>query len=97
MQVDERFGIDEHAHVTELEDAVAFPRLRVEANVVAQPGTSAALHAEAQPALLRRDALFDDGSSYPGQGFVRNLDAFSWSLRFRFGFCFDHHRSKANG
>ena len=98
MQVDERFRIDEHAHVAELKNAVALPRLRVEPNVIAQPGTSAALHAEAQSALLRRDALLHDCSSDLGQSFVRDLNAFRWSLRrFRFGFYFDRHRTKSNG
>ena len=36
-------------------------RLRVEADVVAQARTSAALHAQAQPALFGRDAFLDDG------------------------------------
>src|ERR1700722_10192893 len=91
MQVDERFWIDEHAHVAELKDADAFPRLRVETNVIAQAGTAAALHPEAQPALLGRNALFYDSGPDPGQSFVRDLDAFGRSLRgFRSGLCFDH-------
>ena len=57
MQIDERLRIDEHAHIVKLEDAVAFARLRVEADVVAQPGTAAALHAQAQAALLGRNAF----------------------------------------
>src|SRR5579864_1880562 len=52
VQVDERLGIDKDSHITELEDAVALARLRIETDVVAQAGTSSALHAEAQAALL---------------------------------------------
>src|SRR6185312_15821022 len=50
VQVDERLRIDEHTHPAELVNAVAFARLRVEANVVGQPGATAALHAQSQPA-----------------------------------------------
>ena len=44
--------------ITELEDAIAFARLGVEADVIAQAGTSATLHTEAQAALFGRDAFF---------------------------------------
>ena len=63
VQVDERFRIDEDSHIAKLEDAVTLARLRVEANVVAQPGASAALHAKTQSALLGRDAFFHDGGA----------------------------------
>src|SRR5947209_13481179 len=46
MQVDERLRIHEHAYALELIHAVAFARLRIEPNVVAQPRASAALHAQ---------------------------------------------------
>src|SRR5271155_1990505 len=35
VQVDKRLGIDKNAHIAILEDAVAFARLRVEADVIA--------------------------------------------------------------
>ena len=73
MQVDERLRIDEHAHIAELEDAVALARLRVEADVVAQARASAALHAQAQSALLGRNAFLDHGRADLGQRLLRDL------------------------
>ncbi len=75
MQVDERFRIHEHAHISELEYPVALARLRVEADVVAQSGASSALHSQPQSALLGRDALLDDGRANPGQSLIGYLDA----------------------
>src|SRR5271157_1972319 len=57
VQVDERLGIDENAYIAVLEDAVAFAGLGVEADVIAQTRTAAALHAQAQSALLGRNAF----------------------------------------
>src|SRR5579863_1188277 len=57
VQVDERFRIDKDADIAELKNAVAFARLRIEADVIAQAGTSAALHTKAQAALLGRNAF----------------------------------------
>src|SRR5215472_13759377 len=84
MQVDERFRIDEYSHVVELKNAIAFTRMRIEADVVAEPRTSAALHAQSQAAFRRRNVLFGHGGANAHQGFVRYLDALRrrwWRLR----------------
>ena len=60
----------------ELEDAVALARLRVEADVVAQPRTSAALHTQAQSALLGRDAFLGHRAANLGDGLFGHHDAF---------------------
>src|SRR5580693_5803627 len=92
MQVDKRLRIDEHAYVTELEDAIAFARLRIEADVVAQAGTAATLHAQAQPALLGRDAFLGHRAAHFDQGLLSNLNAFGGrGLQNRSGL-FDHCR-----
>ena len=51
VQVDKRLRVDEHANIAVLEDAVAIPRLSIEADVITQAGTAAALHTQAQSAL----------------------------------------------
>ncbi len=81
MQVDERFGIDEDADFAVVENTVALTGLRVEADIVAQPGTPAALHAEAHAALFGRDAFFGERDANFGQGFVGDLYAFGRWLR----------------
>src|SRR5450755_1723960 len=52
VQIDERLRVDEDAHVTVLKYAVALARLRIEADVVAEPGAAAPLNAQAKAALL---------------------------------------------
>src|SRR5437773_475891 len=44
MEIDKRLRIYEHPDIAELKDAVTFPRLRIEANVITQTGASSALH-----------------------------------------------------
>jgi len=80
MQVDERFRIDKDPHIVELEDAIPLAGLRVEANVVAQARTPASLYAEAQAALLGRDAFLGHCAPDFGDGFVGHLNALGWSL-----------------
>jgi len=75
MQVDKRLGIDENPYIAELEDAIAFARLRVETYVVTQTGTATALYTQAQPALLGRNAFLGHCASNFGQGFIGNLNA----------------------
>ena len=81
VQIDERLGVDENPHIGEQEDAVAFARLCVEADVIAQTRTAAALDAEAQAALLGRNAFLGHGSADFGQGFLGNENSFGGSLR----------------
>src|SRR5215469_10536203 len=57
VQVDERLRINKDPHVAELKDAVAFARLRVETDVIAQPRAATTLHPKAQSPLLRRNAF----------------------------------------
>src|SRR5260370_35602341 len=63
VQVDERLRVDEDPHIAEQEDAVPFPRLRIETDVVAQARTPATLYAEAQAALLGRKASLAHGAT----------------------------------
>src|SRR5262249_28442957 len=65
---------------------VALARLRVEADVIAQAGTSAALHPETQAALLGRNALFGHGATDFRDRLFGDRDAFGGGLRgFRCG------------
>ena len=73
MQVYERFRIHKNPHIPKLVNPIALPRLRVEANVVAQARAPAALHSQTQPALFRRDALLDDGRPNLRQRLLRDL------------------------
>src|SRR5947208_4340379 len=57
VQIDKRFRIYKDPNIAELKNAVTFARLRIEANVVTQTRASAALHAYAQPTLVRRHAF----------------------------------------
>src|SRR5207253_11028829 len=58
-QVNERFGVNEHAHTAELENAIVLLSVRLEPDAVTQPRAAASLHAQAQPALMRRNAFLD--------------------------------------
>ena len=75
MEVDKRLGIHKDAHIFKVVNAVAFSRLRVESNVIRQTGTAAALNAEAESPLLRRDSFFSHGYANPLQSTLRDLDA----------------------
>src|SRR6185437_11707585 len=55
------------------EDAIAFARLGVEADVVAQAGAAAAGDAEAQAAGLRRDTLLGHGHANALERILRDL------------------------
>jgi len=56
--------------------SIALARLRVEANVVTQPRTPTALHPKAQPALFRRNALFDNRGANARQRLIGHQHAF---------------------
>src|ERR1700752_1447372 len=75
VQINERLRVDEHAHVVELKDAIAFARLRVETDVIAETRTATTLHAKAQSALLGRNAFLGHRAAYLNQGFVSDLNA----------------------
>src|SRR5581483_6502154 len=81
VQVDERLRVDEYADVGELKNPVAFPWLRIEPDVVTQPGTPAALHAQAQPALLGRDAFLHHRAADLSDRLLGDLDPFSAGRR----------------
>ena len=59
VQIENALGIHENLHVVEVEDLVGWPRLRVELELIAEAGASAAQHAQAQPTL---DAMFVERS-----------------------------------
>src|SRR5215831_4720370 len=75
VQINERLGIDKHPYVAELKNPITFPRLRVEADVVAEARTTAALDAKTQTAQLGRNALFDHRATDLGDGLVRHRDS----------------------
>src|ERR1700752_302223 len=62
-EIDEGLGINEHADIFEVEDAVALARLRVEADVVRKAGAASSLDAETQAAFGGRDPLFGQGDA----------------------------------
>jgi hypothetical protein len=76
VQLEERLLIDEDADVVELVDTIAFAWLRVKANVVGESGAAAALDAETQAALLRRNILLRHGDTDALQRTLGDLHAF---------------------
>src|SRR5262245_14491670 len=75
MQVNERLWIDEDANAIELVNPIALPRLAVEADVIAEPGTAAALYSDAQSTLLRRHVLLRHGGANLAESALRDLNA----------------------
>src|SRR5208283_4253476 len=88
VQVNERLRIDEDANVFELKNAIAFARLRVEADVVAQPRTATTLHTQAQPALGRGNIFLRHRRPDASYRLLRQLDTLGGRGR-RFGWILD--------
>src|SRR5947199_3827923 len=57
MQINKRFGIDEHAYTVEIKDAVTLSRMAVELDGIGKPRASASHHTEPQSAFFRRNAF----------------------------------------
>ena len=53
VEVDKRLGIDKDADIFKVVNTIAFSRLRVEANVIGETGTAAALNAQAESPLVQ--------------------------------------------
>src|SRR5215470_1150887 len=99
VQVDEGFRVDKHTHVVKVKDAIALPRLRIEADVVAQARTTAALHTQAQTAFGRRNAFLRHRAANFGDRLLRHLDALDGGSRYwgcdrlESFFCHDAHQT----
>src|SRR5215472_3036266 len=81
VQVNERLRIHEHAHISELKDAVTLAGLRVESDVIAQSRTAAPLHAQTKTAFGWRDAFLGHRRADLGDRLLAYLDALDGSSR----------------
>jgi len=75
VKIDKRLWIDKDADFFKVVHTIAFPRLRVEANVVRKTRAATALDAQTKSPLFRGDPFFGHSDSNPLEGAFGDLNA----------------------